>query len=160
MTDSATFPIVLPGFPIALFLEARRHNEALVREFTFIVEAEPAPSDSPVRLLALARELRERFYGLNANLEAQVDAAVANGDAAIDLQVRVAAFGREAALTLGALFDEADAFCRNGDLLTLAESEDVHDFRTWYIEEVVRQLDGGPPIAWPDWRAQRVRTRS
>jgi hypothetical protein len=160
VTDSATFPIVLPGFPIALFLEARRHNEALVREFTFIVEAEPAPSDSPVRLLALARELRERFYGLNANLEAQVDAAVANGDAAIDLQVRVAAFGREAALTLGALFDEADAFCRNGELLTLAESEDVHDFRTWYIEEVVRQLDGGPPIAWPDWRAQRVRTRS
>ena len=42
MNDSATYPIVLPGFPIALFLEARRHNEALVREFTFIVEAEAA----------------------------------------------------------------------------------------------------------------------
>ncbi len=49
MNDSATFPIVLPGFPIALFLEARRHNEALVREFTFIVEAESAPTDSPVK---------------------------------------------------------------------------------------------------------------
>jgi hypothetical protein len=143
-----------------LFLEARRHNESLVREFTFIVEAEAAPTDVPARLLALARQLRDRFYGLNADLEAQVDAAVARGDAAIELQVRVAAFGREAALTLGALFDEADAFCRNGDLLTLAESDDVHEFRTWYIEEVVRQFDGGPPIAWPDWRAQRARARS
>jgi hypothetical protein len=160
VNDSATYPIVLSGFPIALFLEARRHNEALVREFTFIVEAEAAPTDGPVRLLALARQLRDRFYGLNANLEAQVDAAVANGDAAIELQVWVAAIGREAALTLGALFDEADAFCRNGDLLTLAETEDVHEFRTWYIEEVVRQLDGGPPTAWPAWRAQRARTRS
>ena len=153
MNDSATYPIVLSGFPIALFLEARRHNEALVREFTFIVEAEAAPTDVPVRLLALARQLRDRFYGLNANLEAQVDAAVANGDAAIELQVRVAAFGREAALTLGALFDEADAFCRNGDLLTLAESDDVHD-----VPDVVRRggASGSSTVArrspWPDWR--------
>ena len=160
MNDSATYPIVLSRFPVALFLEARRHNEALMREFTFIVEAEAVPTDVPLRLLALARQLRDRFYGLNVTLEAQVDAAVANGDAAIELQVRVASFGREGALTLGALFDEADAFCRNGDLLTLAESDDVHDFRTWYVEEVVRQLDGGPPIPWPDWRAQRATTRS
>ena len=47
MNDSATYPIVLSGFPVALFLEARRHNEALVREFTFIVEAEAVPTDSP-----------------------------------------------------------------------------------------------------------------
>jgi len=160
VNDSTTHRIVLSGFPIALFFEARRHNEALVREFTFIVEAEATPNDVPVRLLALARQLRERFYGLNADLEAQVDAAVAQGDEAIELQVRLAAFARECALTLGALFDEADAFCRNGDLLTLAESDDVHQFRTWYIEEVVRQLDGGPPIAWPDWRAQRAKPRS
>ena len=102
VNDSATYPIVLSGFPVALFLEARRHNEALVREFTFIVEAEAVPTDVPVRLLTLARQLRERFYGLNATLETQVDAAVAHGDEAIELQVRVAAFGREGALTLGA----------------------------------------------------------
>ena len=77
MNDSATYPVVLPGFPIALFLEARQHNEALVREFTFIVEAESDPTDIPVRLLTLARQLRDRFYGLNATLEVQVEAAVA-----------------------------------------------------------------------------------
>jgi hypothetical protein len=160
VNDSATTAIVLPGFPIALFLEARRHNEALVREFTFIVESDPDPTNVPARLLTLARQLRDRFYGLNANLEAQVEAAVARGDEAIDLQVRLAGHGREAALALGALFDEADAFCRNGDLLTLAETSAVHAFRSWYIEEVVRQLDGGPPTSWPAWQARRTTTRS
>ena len=160
MNDSATYPVVLPGFPIALFLEARQHNEALVREFTFIVEAESDPTDIPVRLLTLARQLRDRFYGLNATLEVQVEAAVARGDATIDLEVRLARYGREAALALSALFDEADAFCRRGDLLTLAESSEVHAFRTWYIEEVVRQLDGGPPTSWTAWQARRATTRS
>ena len=47
MTDSATYPVVLPGFPIELFLEARQHNESLMREFTFIVEAESDPTEHP-----------------------------------------------------------------------------------------------------------------
>ena len=59
-----------------------------------------------------------------------------------------------------ALFDEADEFCRRGDLLTLAESSEVHAFRTWYIEEYVRQLDGGPPTSWTAWQARRATTRS
>ena len=98
-------------------------------------------------MLALARQLRDRFYGLNANLEAQVDAAVATATRRSICRCAWRRSAAKAALTLGALFDEADAFCRNGDLLTLAESDDVREFRTWYIEEVVRQLDGGPPIA-------------
>jgi hypothetical protein len=159
LSDARTHSIRLQEFPVELFFESRCHNEALLREFMFISATDVTEADVPTRLLTLGRQLRDRFFGLNATLEEQLDAARARGDDVVDLEVRVAAAGREAAITLGALFDEADAYCRSGDLLTLAESEDVRDFRTWYIEEVVRQLDGGPPTAWTDWRARRPTPR-
>jgi hypothetical protein len=151
--------ITLVGFPVELFLEARRHNEALLREFSFICATESEGAEVPSRLLNLGRQLRDRFYGLNDTLEDQVAAAAARGDVAIDLEVQVVSTVRQAAITLGELFDEADAYCRSGDLLTLAESSEMHDFRTWYIEECLRQLDGAEPVPWPEWNAPRVTTR-
>jgi hypothetical protein len=154
------YRVTLVGFPVELFLEARRHNEALLREFTFICAAEATGSETPTRLLALGQQLRNRFYGLNDTLEDQVAAAVARGDAAIDLEVHLASTGRQAAITLGELFDEADTYCRNGDLLTLAESNEIRDFRTWYIGECVRQLDGEGSTPWPEWNSRRATPRS
>jgi hypothetical protein len=152
--NASTHRIALVAFPCELFKRARGHNESLMREFTFIVESDDPAADVPARLLAVGLEIRDRFFGLNLTLEDQVDAALARGEPSIDLEVVVAAAGRDAAATLGALFDEADAYCRSGDLLTLAEPADVRGFRTWYISEVVRQLDGEAPTSWPDWHAR------
>jgi hypothetical protein len=47
------------------------------------------------------------------------------------------------------LLDEADAFCREGTLLTLAASDDVVAFRRWYLGELTRQVGGAAPQPWP-----------
>ena len=53
-----------------------------------------------------------------------------------------------AARRLRTLLDEADAFCRAGDLLTLATQPEGVAFRHWYLDEFQRQIDGRPPRPW------------
>ena len=50
---------------------------------------------------------------------------------------------------LGALLDEADAYCKQGELLTLASPPVVRRFRTWYLAEIRAQLAGAAPGPWP-----------
>ena len=46
------------------------------------------------------------------------------------------------------MLDEADVFCREGELLTLATPADEVAFRRWFLNEFVRQLRGEPPRRW------------
>jgi hypothetical protein len=55
----------------------------------------------------------------------------------------------EVAQRVEQLLDEADAFCRDGTLLTLEPSPDVVAFRRWYIGELARQVAGEAPEPWP-----------
>jgi hypothetical protein len=50
------------------------------------------------------------------------------------------------------MLDEADAFCRGGDLLMLATPDDQVAFRRWFLAEFVTQLGGGAPTPWPGER--------
>jgi hypothetical protein len=160
MTSSASelppTEVVLAGCPIDLLERSRRHNESLMREFAFIAESDEGPAELPARLLALVDRARARLTGLNLAVEEQLAAARARGDDSCDLRVMLPSNGRALAIELSHLFDEAEEFCRRGDLLTLAESDEPHRFRTWYLDEYVRQLDGEAPTAWPAWRASRV----
>lgn len=58
----------------------------------------------------------------------------------------------EGAARLESLLDEADEFCRAGDLLTLAATGEGVAFRRWFLHEFVRQIDGRPPRAWSSVR--------
>ncbi len=51
---------------------------------------------------------------------------------------------------LGAVFDEADAYCREGEhLLTLATPPDALAYRHWVLEEFIAQIeDGRAPVPW------------
>ena len=45
---------------------------------------------------------------------------------------------------LGAIFDEADAYCRSGEhLLSLATPPDALRFRRWFLGQMVDQIAGG-----------------
>lgn len=145
--------IRIEAFPLALYDAARQHSEALMREFAFIAEGDGERAGVPVRLFTLVDELRQRFGTHNTAAEALIDDAVRRGEESITFELQVPIEARQAVLDLGAQLDEADEFCRNGDLLTLATPAEIRAFRAWCLDEVVRQLDGRPPTAWPEWRA-------
>ena len=44
--------------------------------------------------------------------------------------------------------DEIDRYCEQGQLLTLAATPAVRQFRRWYVQEVADQLAGHPPRPW------------
>ncbi len=155
-TRPATADVVLAGCPIDLLERSRRHNESLMREFAFIAESDQERAELPARLLALVDQARARLAGLNVAVEEQLAAARARGDDVCDLRVTLPSNGRALAVQLSSLFEEAEEFCRRGDLLTLAESDEPRRFRAWYLDQYVRQLDGEAPTAWPAGRASRV----
>lgn len=46
------------------------------------------------------------------------------------------------------LLVEADEFCRREQLLTLAAGEQEQELRSWYLNELITQVEGGRPTPW------------
>lgn len=134
------------GLPVDVYRRAAEHSDELLREFALIREA--TGDHVPARLLAVMAELNERFGTFTEGPAAAVEDAVARGDSTIDIDYRVPSDAREAAIGLGELLDEADDFCRGGDLLTLATDAESLAFRRWFLEEFVLQIEGQPPRPW------------
>ena len=105
----------------------------------------------PARLTALVDELRGRFSGFTLQPEAALAEAATRGDDTIELEYHLPPEAVQAAADLGAMLDEADAFCRNGDLLTLATPPEALTYRRWFLGEFARQAAGEAPMAWSDW---------
>jgi hypothetical protein len=160
VTDTGT-TVSLLQFPVETFLQARAHNEALVREFVFIVSAGDAEDvEVPARLVELVEAIRTRFLTRNVDVEEQIERAHDEGVAAIDLMVYLVPEGRQAAGDLLELFAAADDYCRRCELLTLAATEEVRWFREWAFGECIRQIDGDAPRPWPAFQATIATTRS
>ncbi len=96
----------------------------------------------PARLTALVDELRGRFSGFTLQPEAELADAAARGADTIDLEYHLPPEAIQAAADLGAMLDEADEFCRNGDLLTLATPPEALAYRRWFLGEFARQAAG------------------
>jgi hypothetical protein len=143
--------IELRDFPLEVFDRARQHGEALLREFAFIAEGSEDDAHVPRRLLDLVAALNDRYSTMNAAAEEQIEAALQRGDGSIDFELHVPPEAREASVELAARLDEADEYCRRGELLTLATPEDLRDFRLWYLQQVIDQIDGRPPTSWNEW---------
>lgn len=154
MTD--TSPLVdirILELPMDIFKEASEHNDELMREFALIEERDPSETRQvPRRLLALMAELRDRFSAFTGEQERELEDALDRGEKSVDVVYRVPAAVKTGVIELGALLDEADDFCRQGEqLLTLATPPRALAFRRWLFEEFVRQADGEPPRPWPEY---------
>jgi hypothetical protein len=44
--------------------------------------------------------------------------------------------------------EQADAFCRAEQLLTIATTPVERRFRTWFIDEFIGQAEGADPVPW------------
>jgi anti-sigma regulatory factor (Ser/Thr protein kinase) len=147
---SATPPMVevhILGLPLAVYLAAQEHNDALLREFAFIAESDPDAS-VPRRLVELARETEGLFGPASARARAQVEQAQAAGQPTVDLTLSVPRVAWSTMRRLSDLLDEADIYCSQGDLLTLATPPELRYFRAWYSGQVRDQLEGLPPTSW------------
>lgn len=141
--------------PVPLAERARQHFEGLMREFALIAAGHQEGEDvhhTPVRLTELVDALVVQFDGINTEADQRLEDAI---DARqLTIEDHVLMLPREAgpaSQALGDMLDEADDYCRQGEhLLTLASPADCVAYRAWYLGEVIRQLEGGAPIAWPD----------
>jgi hypothetical protein len=143
----------LRGFPPQVFVTARLHHEELIREFALLALAPAAPGADralPHRLVELIETLGNRYRTHADRLDRTEDAAVAHGDlTVVELTYQVPASVRESMIELDRLMSEADAFCEDEFLLTLAPDPISRAFRRWFTHEFIRQIDGRPPSPWP-----------
>jgi hypothetical protein len=156
----APVEVRLMGFPLALHAQAVEHHEGLLREFRLIAYGAEQPSEAryqflPARLVDLVERLNSRYAGMGDAQEAQVDEARACGRQSIDLVYQVPPSVAEASRELGVMLEEADEFCRRGDLLTMATPPHLVRFRRWYLNEFVRQVEGDPPCSWDEYERTR-----
>jgi hypothetical protein len=154
VTDATLVPVRILGLPLDVYRRSSEHNDELLREFALI--REDNSDQVPARLLALIDELRSRFAGFTQGQTVAMQEALARGEREIDLLYEVPPEASEGVVRLAALLDEADDFCRAGELLTLATLPEGLTFRTWFLEEFLRQIDGKPPRPWPVFLKERA----
>ena len=146
---AALVEVRILGLPLRVYARAAEHGDELFREFALVASRDPADDASvPARLLALVADLG-RFSSFTAAAGADLQAALGRGDDEVDLSYRVPPEAAQAVVELDRLLDEAEAYCRSEDLLTLAAPPDALAFRRWYLAEFVRQAAGGAPRRWP-----------
>lgn len=156
MTDELV-EIRLLELSIPAQLQASEHHDELFREFALIAARTPSEGHAvPVRLSRLIDELQTRFAGFTDATNRELEDAIAEGRPSVDLVFRVPPVVRQACLDLAALLDEAEAYCREGDLLTLAPPRESVAYRDWFLGEFVRQVDGEQPLPWPDYAATQT----
>lgn len=147
------------GLPVALQSKAQEHSDELMREMALIAEQMRQQGDTaglPTRLVGLIDQLTGQYSMFTTEQEQQLADAVAAREESIDLTYRVPHDVAGAASALGAILDEADEFCRDGQhLLTLATPPELVDFRVWFLDQFIDQAAGGPPVSWADYRSAK-----
>jgi hypothetical protein len=155
LTETASPPAVdlvrihIIGLELEVFSRASEHMDELLREFGYLSTVTRTGS-VPSRLLDLVAELRQTYTPVTARTQAKLDEALARGDATVDLTFDVPPVARDACINLSRLLDEADDYCRAGDLLTLETPPEAVALRRWYLGQFVAQIDGQPPTPWPE----------
>ena len=116
--------------PIQLVQRAQTHMEAMRREFQLLVLGDPAAADGPpARLLHFSARFRATGEHPLVVTQQQLSDAAATGNNEIDLEFVVPADAVTAMLALRDEMAQADAWCRSGELLTLATPDDCVQLR-------------------------------
>ena len=140
--------ITLRGIDLRDYSETREHHDGLFREFA-IISLDTDAASPPARLLALIDEVRDRYATFTAGPRSELLEALARGDEHVDIAFVAPRDMGESAQRFLDLLEEADEFCRRGDLLTMDTPPVAAAFRRWYLGELVRQARGDAPRPWP-----------
>ena len=138
------------GFPLQVHARAQRQAQEMRREFQLVLGQERLhPGSVPARLLDVSAVLSARYAGFTEQQELEIEDGISAGREILDeLVFRVPPDIADAAEQLRAVLDEADAFCRSGQMLVLATPPDLVRYRNWYLDQFTRQMDGQLPQPW------------
>lgn len=130
--------IRLEDVPARLFLASQDHQHELIRELTLIHLGNCYVEDAelPRRLARLIDEILTHYADVRTVTRQQALDGLARGEEAVTLEVPVRP-GMVAALRRWLhLLEEADGFCSNGALLTLAAGHEICALRQWYVDAI------------------------
>jgi hypothetical protein len=149
--DDEHVMVALLNFPLQVFAHARQHHDELLREFALLALRPPEDRPGhavPGQLLTLIDSLGRRFGGVGDRSDALRDDALAAGETHIDLRYSVPRSAGPALTELHELMEQADQFCRDEQLLTIAATPVERQFRAWFIDQFITQAQGAEPIPW------------
>ncbi len=142
--------------PVADYLALQEHNDALFRELQLIrirmhTQGTEGGSEPP-RLISLVDRLLGQFRSQRDTQRDEVARAQARGARTVDIEIAAPPAAVPAARAYVDLLEEADEFCRSGELLVPPPPERVRWLRRWFVEQMAAQLLDGAPPARPDDR--------
>lgn len=157
-----TTAVVLEDMPATLWFAARRHHDAILRDLALHRAAHPDCGVTEAQL-AQADAARDTIY---TALEAAVARARLAGHArlpdpevagtrlpdtpdSIDLVVGVPSSSAASFAVLQDVLDVAERLALDGVLLAAPGLPEIVAVRDWACEQVISQLSGGSPMAWP-----------
>jgi anti-anti-sigma factor len=147
------FPVVLRGVPVDIHRRAETHGATLRRELALLHTADQQ-GDAPARLLWLSHDLSRRYDRFSTAQRGVVDDAAVATQGFVDLHYRMPAHAADAVEELATALEEMDAYCRSGDLVTLAATDELLAYQRWFLGQFVEQLrDGRSPTSWIEWLA-------
>ena len=152
------FVVRLLGLPLRTRERSRQHGADLLREMALIQVGQATGTTDrqvPARLLELAQEL-DTAYGpyIAASTDQMEDALDAGEEVLEEVVYRLPRSAAAFVRSIAALLSEVEAWCTSdAHLLTLAPPPDVAAYRSWSIEEVLRQHAGAAPRPWPAYAA-------
>ena len=153
--------VVLRGMPPTLWLAAREHHDALLRESVLFRAEHP---DDPGSQADLVRADEARFT-ISGRLEAEVERAREEGLAVrplpeyhpgalpsvperLDLVLEVHAEQAEAFAALQDALDDGERLARDDRLLVRPGLPEIVAVRDWACQQVIAQLGGAPAAPW------------
>ena len=161
--ETGTVAVVLRSMPPTLWLAAREHHDALLREIALLRTADTEGGWASSSDLAAADRARSTISrALQAELQrvresggAEVPlpgyhaGALPPVPAALDLEVVVRREDVEAFAQLQDVLDEGERLARAGQLLVRPGLPEIVAVRDWAAEQVIAQAAGAPPAPWP-----------
>lgn len=161
--ETGAVTVVLRNMPATLWLAAREHHDALLRELALLRSADAEGGWAASGDLAAADLARST---ISRAVDTEVQRARESGVAhvplplyhpgalppvptALDLQVVVQREAVAAFAQLQDVLDEGERMARAGLLLVRPGLPEIVAVRDWAAEQVIAQVAGSPPAAWP-----------
>jgi anti-sigma regulatory factor (Ser/Thr protein kinase) len=138
----------LIGVPVQLLVESVHQLADLQREMQVIGLDHGGPAEL-AELANSSRDLAPQIGALQDSGLSQAQAAMARGEAVVDLDLLVPDDAEALLDRLGALLRRVTGSIVKRHLLTLPPSNEVEAYNSWYRSEVLAQLAGRPPQPCP-----------
>lgn len=140
--------VVVDGVPARLFLESQDHQQDLIREFVLIQfghRFDVTTTEVPQRLARLIADIHSHYADVRGATRQQALEALDRGQEIVSMAVPVLPGMAGALRQWLELLEQADRWCQEGTMLTLAAPPEVRRLRRWYAGELLRLLPAEAP---------------